>query len=65
MWPVAGFDGDYFSETSSPPLTTISQPATELGAKMAEVLVELMAGREAQRVTMMPTQLLIRASTGT
>lgn len=60
---MVGFDGDYFSETSSPPLTTVAQPATALGAKMAEVLVELIEGRHVDRVTIMPTELIVRAST--
>jgi len=62
---IVGFDGDYFSETSSPPLTTVAQPASALGAKMAEVLVDLMAGRDVERVTIMPTELIIRGSTRT
>ncbi|HEY8589469.1 MAG TPA: LacI family DNA-binding transcriptional regulator [Naasia sp.] len=60
---LVGFDGDYFSETSNPPLTTISQPATGLGRKMAEVMVDLIEGREVDRVTVMPTHLLVRGST--
>ncbi|MCU1437351.1 MAG: LacI family transcriptional regulator [Naasia sp.] len=60
---VVGFDGDYFSETANPPLTTIAQPATGLGRRMAEVVVDLIEGRDVERVTMMPTQLLVRGST--
>lgn len=59
---VVGFDADYFSETSEPPLTTIEQPAIELGATMARVLVDLLEGRPVERVTIMPTHLLVRAS---
>lgn len=60
---VVGFDGDYFGETCDPPLTTVVQHAGELGARMAGVLVDLVEGRDAQRVTLMPTELLVRGST--
>ncbi|MFD1715218.1 LacI family DNA-binding transcriptional regulator [Amnibacterium flavum] len=60
---VAGFDGDYFGETSEPPLTTVVQPSTGLGEKMAEVLVRLLAGEPVERVTIMPTALIVRGST--
>jgi DNA-binding LacI/PurR family transcriptional regulator len=60
---VAGFDGDYFGETSDPPLTTVMQPSTALGQAMAEMLVRLIAGEPVERVTMMPTELVVRAST--
>jgi DNA-binding LacI/PurR family transcriptional regulator len=60
---MAGFDGDYFGETSDPPLTTVVQPSTGLGEAMAQVLVSLIAGEPVERVTIMPTTLLIRGST--
>ncbi|WP_210480068.1 LacI family DNA-binding transcriptional regulator [Naasia sp. SYSU D00948] len=60
---IVGFDGDSFSETSNPPLTSIAQQATELGATMARVLVDLLQGRPADRVTIMPTRLIVRGST--
>jgi len=60
---VAGFDGDYFGEASDPPLTTVVQPSTGLGETMANVLVRLIAGDPVDRVTIMPTELLVRGST--
>ncbi|WP_207455154.1 LacI family DNA-binding transcriptional regulator [Herbiconiux sp. SYSU D00978] len=60
---VAGFDGDIYGETSEPPLTTVLQPSVALGARMAEVLVDRLEGREVERVTMMPIDLVVRAST--
>jgi LacI family transcriptional regulator len=60
---VAGFDGDVYGETSEPPLTTVVQPSVALGARMAEVLVARLEGRETERVTMMPIELVVRAST--
>ncbi|GAA0998684.1 LacI family DNA-binding transcriptional regulator [Subtercola frigoramans] len=61
---VAGFDDNYFGATSTPPLTTVHQPSHELGAKMAEILMALIEGKPAPRVTLLPTTLLVRASTG-
>jgi DNA-binding LacI/PurR family transcriptional regulator len=59
---VVGFDNDYFSTTSMPPLTTVAQPAVELGSRMAEVLVRLISGGTAQKLTIMPTVLVERDS---
>ncbi|MCU1570203.1 MAG: LacI family transcriptional regulator [Naasia sp.] len=60
---VVGFDGDYFGQSSDPPLSTVAQPSTAMGAKMAEVLVDLLEGRPVERVTIMPTELIVRGST--
>ncbi|CAN5232373.1 LacI family DNA-binding transcriptional regulator [soil metagenome] len=61
---VAGFDDNYFGATSTPPLTTVHQPSHELGATMAEILVALIEGKTVPRVTILPTTLVVRASTG-
>lgn len=55
-------DNDYFSKNSTPPLTTIDQPATVQGTKIAEVLVRLMKGETVQKLTIIPTELIERAS---
>ncbi|WP_188676525.1 LacI family DNA-binding transcriptional regulator [Subtercola lobariae] len=60
---MAGFDDNYYGSTTTPPLTTVHQPSHELGAKMAEVLVALIEGKTVEHVTLMPTNLLVRAST--
>ena len=60
---VAGFDNNYFGSTAVPALTTIDQPSLELGRAMAEVLVRRIEGKPVDRVTMMPTTLITRAST--
>ena len=59
---VVGFDDDTFASTLTPPLTTVHQPAADLGAAMAAVLVRLLAGREAPHRTLVPTHLVHRAS---
>ncbi len=59
---VVGFDDDNFGATATPPLTTIHQPAVEMGATMAEVLVKLIEGEQVDRVTWLETSLLVRES---
>ena len=55
-------DDDRYGETAAPPLTTIAQSPIDLGAEMARVLVRRLAGEPVERVTMMPTRLVPRAS---
>jgi DNA-binding LacI/PurR family transcriptional regulator len=55
-------DDDYFALSAKPPLTTVAQPTTEVGEKMAEVLLDLMAGKDVPRVTELPTRIVERAS---
>ena len=59
---VVGFDNDYFSTTSTPPLTTMAQPSVAFGSRMAEILVRLISGGTAERLTIMPTVLVERES---
>lgn len=59
---VIGIDNDRFAEEAQPPLTTMEQPTTEQGAKIAEVLVRLIEGRPVERKTIMATRLIERAS---
>ncbi|MFB2554173.1 LacI family DNA-binding transcriptional regulator [Herbiconiux liangxiaofengii] len=59
---VVGFDDDSFAPTLSPPLTTVRQPSMELGASMAEVLMRLIANEPAPLRTIIPTELVLRAS---
>jgi len=60
---VVGYDDDYFGLTATPPLTTVHQPSIGLGETMARVLVKLMSGSAVDRVTMLPTELVVRQST--
>jgi LacI family transcriptional regulator, repressor for deo operon, udp, cdd, tsx, nupC, and nupG len=49
-------------------LTTVSQPVTELGVKAGELLLRQMQGPvapiSADRLTELPTELIVRTSTG-
>ena len=60
---VVGFDDDNFGLMSTPPLTTVHQPSIRLGETMARVLVRRMAGESVERVTLLPTELVVRQST--
>ncbi|WP_426517932.1 LacI family DNA-binding transcriptional regulator [Diaminobutyricibacter sp. McL0618] len=60
---VVGYDDDYYGLTATPPLTTVHQPTIGLGETMARVLVKLMSGTAVERVTMLPTELVVRQST--
>lgn len=59
---VVGFDDDYYATSLTPALTTIHHPISLLGEKMAEVLVDLIEGRPAERITRLPTSLVERES---
>ncbi|MFB2584836.1 LacI family DNA-binding transcriptional regulator [Herbiconiux liukaitaii] len=59
---VVGFDDDAFAATLDPPLTTVRQPATELGVSMTELLVRLINGDEVAHRTIIPTELIRRGT---
>lgn len=65
---VVGFDDIDISKRFIPPLTTIRQPRTDLGAKAANMLMECVRDRsraEADVVEMLPVELVIRESSST
>lgn len=59
---VVGFDDSQVAVTVDPPLTTIRQPTHQQGVTMASVLLDVLAGREPERVTILPTELVVRES---
>jgi LacI family transcriptional regulator len=59
---VVGFDDDNFGLTATPPMTTVHQPSIGLGETMAGVLVRRLAGEPVERVTLLPTELVVRQS---
>jgi LacI family transcriptional regulator len=62
---VASFDDIAFSALTSPTLTSVRLPAYQLGFEGAGLLNELIAdGVRASRKVQLPTQLIVRASTG-
>ena len=59
---IIGFDDSPVATSVSPPLTTMRQPSLAQGEKMAEVLLDLLAGRDPRHVTVLDTELVVRAS---
>jgi DNA-binding LacI/PurR family transcriptional regulator len=59
---IVGYDDDTFASTLTPPLTTVHQPSMDLGAEMAAVLVQRLAGGQPPRRTIIPTHLVQRGS---
>lgn len=62
---VTGWDNARFSRYSSPPLTTVSQPARALGRQTARMLLSLMDGSETvPEDVVLSTEPIIRRSCG-
>ena len=59
---MIGFDDSPVATSVSPHLTTVRQPSFAQGEQMAQVMPDLLAGRDPQHVTMLDTQLVIRES---
>jgi DNA-binding LacI/PurR family transcriptional regulator len=61
---VVGFDDSPLSRVTEPPLSTVRQPIDEMGREMAEMLLRLISGADAdtQQSAVLPTQLVVRAS---
>lgn len=61
---VIGFDDIELATLVDPPLSTISQPAFEMGSRSAEILLKLMAGKKIRSKTeTMMTNLILRGTT--
>jgi LacI family transcriptional regulator len=62
---VTGYDNISLAETAHPTLTTVHQPAQELGRLVADILIKTIAGEtvEEQQILLKPS-LVIRESTG-
>ena len=61
---VVGFDDLFLSEAFYPPLTTVSQPRTDIGRAAMKMLLDMMSGGLAPRQpVMMPTTLKVRGTT--
>ena len=57
---VIGFDDSEAATSGTLQLTTMRQPSVEMGVRMAEMLLDLLAGRTPDSPTILPTQLIIR-----
>jgi LacI family transcriptional regulator len=62
---VVGFDDLPLSEYAHPPLTTVRQPIYEIGRRLVEILLSIIAGTPmASTQVLLPTTLVVRASCG-
>ena len=61
---LVGFDDIPVARLVSPPLTTVNVPARELGAAAARQLLEIVRGTGRPESVLLPTQLVVRASSG-
>ncbi len=61
---VVGFDDVQFSRYISPALTTVRAPIEEVGREAVRQLLSLMNNEQAQPLTLMRTELVIRESCG-
>ena len=61
---VVGFDDVPFARYLSPALTTVRAPIEEVGREAVHQLARLMNGQQAEALTLMRTELVIRESCG-
>lgn len=59
---LVGFDDAPVCRHADPELSTVRQPVEEMGAVMADLLLARVAGREVPAETVLPTTLVVRAS---
>jgi LacI family transcriptional regulator len=60
---VVGFDAIPLAAYLDPPLTTIALPAYDLGRAAGRAILDRIAGRPVAGRTLLPTELIVRAST--
>ena len=60
---LVGYDDSAVATSGELPLTTVSQPSVAMGARMTEMLLGLLAGREPEsRACVLQTRLVLRAT---
>jgi LacI family transcriptional regulator len=60
---VIGFDNTPESAYTSPPLTTVDQAIVDLGGRAAELLIQMVEGKEvANNLYQLPTRMVVRES---
>jgi DNA-binding LacI/PurR family transcriptional regulator len=60
---VVGFDDIDAARYAEPPLTTVRQDTAELGRQLVLLLLDLTAGDEVDKGVILPTELVVRATT--
>ncbi len=61
---VVSFDNDEESKFITPPLTTTPFPSYEMGRQAADVLLDMLEGKQVPEQTIVPTNLIVRQSCG-
>jgi DNA-binding LacI/PurR family transcriptional regulator len=62
---VVGFDNVHMAAQTHPPLTSISQPRAEIGARAAQLLIDRIEGKRGPpEHIVLPTRLVVRSSCG-
>jgi LacI family transcriptional regulator len=59
---VVGFDNSRYATRGKIGLTTVAQPAQQMGVVMADTLLRLLDGEQVERVTLLETHLVVRES---
>ena len=59
---VVGFDDSPAATDGDVKLSTVRQPSVEMGIKMAEMMLGILRGEPVERVSIMPTTLILRDS---
>jgi DNA-binding LacI/PurR family transcriptional regulator len=59
---VVGFGDDPNSARHQPPITTVAQPAVEMGRTLASLMVDAIEGRPGKHRIVVPTRLVVRAT---
>jgi len=60
---VTGFDDIAFARILRPSLTTVRQPAYEMGQLAVRAILDMRAGHESRHQVVLPTELVVREST--
>jgi DNA-binding LacI/PurR family transcriptional regulator len=61
---VVGFDDTYLSGYLNPPLTTVRALTEQVGSQATLQLIKLIQGEDAELLTLLPTELIVRRSCG-
>jgi len=62
---ITGFDDNVLGRFTEPPLTTVKMPLAEMGKTAVEILIGLISGdQDAPRRVVLPTELVVRESSG-
>ena len=61
---VVGFDDQRLSAFLTPPLTTVRAPTEKVGYEAVQQLLKLIRTGQADPLTLLPTEMIIRSSCG-